>query len=205
MAPRIAPLDHADLPAFADVIDAIRADHGYVPNSFLTLGRHPAMLRATGLLADALWYDDRLPQPLRRLTGFAFSWFSGAMYSAAHLAHGAVALGLPLDKLHAVDDFATASVYSDAERAILRLCRNAARMPHEVRDGDVADLRRHLGPEQTLLVIGLICWHAFLNRWNTIAATTLEPQPLAHAREWLAPMGWHPGPHSPQVPHDRRP
>jgi alkylhydroperoxidase family enzyme len=195
MTARIAPLAAADLPAFATVIAAIEADHGYVPNSFLTLGRHPGILRATGLLADALWYDDRLPQPLRRLAGFAFSWFSGVMYSAAHLACGAEELGLPLAKLLAVDSWETDALYSPAERAVLRLCRNAARMPHEVADADVAALRAVIGEERALLIVGLVCWHAFLNRWNMMAATQLEGPPLDYARTHLAVMGWHPGPH----------
>lgn len=196
MPARIAPLAATDLPALAGVIAAIGADHGYVPNSFLTLGRHPAMLHATGLLADALWYDDRLPQPLRRLTGFAFSWFSGVMYSAAHLACGAEEVGLPLAKLLAVDDWETDPIYNPAERAVLRLCRNAARMPDELADMDMTDLRDQIGDTQALLIVGLVCWHAFLNRWNMIVATRLEGPPLAYARQHLAAMGWHPGPHA---------
>jgi alkylhydroperoxidase family enzyme len=195
MAARIAPLPTADLPDFAGVIAAIEADHGYVPNSFRTLGRHPAMLKATGLLADALWYDDRLPRPLRQLTGFAFSWFSGVMYSSAHLACGATEAGLPLAKLSAVDDWETDPIYTSAERAILRLCRHAARMPGEIVDADVTDLRAELGDEQALIVVGIICWQAFLNRWNMIMATELEEAPLAYALVHLAAMGWHVGPH----------
>ncbi|OYU37836.1 MAG: hypothetical protein CFE33_18485 [Pseudorhodobacter sp. PARRP1] len=196
MAARIAPLAATELPAFAAVIEAIEADHGYVPNSFLTLGRHPGMLQAMGLLADALWYDDRLPQPLRRLAGFAFSWFSGVMYSAAHLACGAEDVGLPLAKLLAVDSWETAAIYTPSERAVLRLCRNAARMPHEMADADMAALRAEIGEEQALLIVGLVCWHAFLNRWNMMAATQLEESPLIYARTHLAVMGWHPGPHA---------
>lgn len=194
--PRFAPLAPADLPEFAAALAAIRADHGYIPNSFLTLGHHPAFLRATDALAGALWYDDRLPQPIRRLTGFAFSWFSGAMYSAAHLAHGAEELGLSPAKLQAVDDWETAPVYRPAERAVLRLCRNAARMPGEVGDADMAALRAHFPAPQILLIVGLICWHAFLNRWNDMAATTLEAAPRQTAETLLVPMGWTLHPHA---------
>lgn len=107
---RIEPLTPQDLPDFSHVIAAIGNDHGYVPNSFLTLGRRPAFLDAMGKCADALWYDDRLPQPLRRLTGFAFSLFSGSMYSAAHLAYGAQELGLSRDKLLAIHDYETSMI-----------------------------------------------------------------------------------------------
>lgn len=188
--PRIDPLSRSDLPQFSGVIDAIGDDHGYVPNSFLTLGRLPSLLAANGLCADALWYDDRLPQPLRRLAGFAFSFFSGSMYSAAHLAYGVEALGLAREKLLAVADFEVAPVYDEAERAVLRLCRNAARMPGEVTDGNVAALREHFDEQTILLLTGLIAWHAFLNRWNDIMATRLEDAPRHYAETYLTAMGW---------------
>ena len=192
---RIEPLTAGDLPQFASVIEAIGADHGYVPNSFLTLGRHPAFLDAMGKCADALWYDARLPQPVRRLTGFAFSLFSGAMYSAAHLACGAEELGLSREKLLAVHGYETSPVYSPAERALLRLCRHAARMPGEVTDGDMAEMRRHFDEETILLIVGLIAWHAFLNRWNDIMATRLEEAPRRFAQDNLQPCGWSLGQH----------
>lgn len=193
--PRIDPLEEGAVPQFADVIAAIRADHGYVPNSFLTLARNPALLDAMGKCADALWYADTIEQPVRRLVGFAFSWFSGAMYSAAHLACGAEELGLPRGKLLAVCDYETSDVYDDGERALLRLCRNAARMPDELRDADISDLRRHY-PEKTIVAItGLIAWHAFLNRWNDIMATTLEDKPRRYAEANLEAIGWHLGAH----------
>lgn len=188
--PRIDPLARADLPQFAGVIDAIGQDHGYVPNSFLTLGRVPGLLAANGLCADALWYDERLSQPVRRLTGFAFSFFSGAMYSAAHLAHRAEEHGLPREKLLAIADYEHSPVYDDAERAILRLCRHAARMPAEVTDRDMELLRDYFDRNTILLLTGLIAWHAFLNRWNDIMATRLEGPPREYAETYLQLMGW---------------
>ena len=198
MPPRIAPLTETEIPEFAGVISAIRADHGYVPNSFLTLARYPGFLNATGLLADALWYDDRLPGQARSLVCFAFSWFSGAVYSSAHLASHAYDTGLPVEKLRAVEDWDTSPVYAAPDRALLRLARQAARMPGEVTNGAMKEMRRHWTEQQILTVVGLIAWHAFLNRWTALMATTLEPLPLARAREALGPMGWQPGIHAPQ-------
>ncbi len=198
MPPRIPPLTESDVPEFAGVLSAIREDHGYVPNSFLTLARFPDFLKATGFLADALWYDERLPGPARSLVCFAVSWFSGAVYSSAHLASHAHDTGLPIEKLRAVEDWDTSPVYDPAERALLRLARQAARMPGEVTDAAMLDMRRHWSEDQIMIVVGLVAWHAFLNRWNALMATTLEPIPLARAREALGPMGWQPGIHAPE-------
>lgn len=193
--PRVEPLRKTDLPQFAALIGAIEQDHGYVPNSFLTMGRLPALLAGNGLCADALWYDDRLPQAVRRLTGFAFSFFSGAMYSVAHLACGAEELGLAREKLLAVRDFEHSPLFSEAERDLLRLCRHAARMPGEVTDFDVAALRRHFDEQTILMIVGLIAWHAFLNRWNGIMATRLEDRPRRFAETYLTGLGWSVGQH----------
>ena len=188
--PRISALSVGDLPEFADVIAAIREDHGYVPNSFLTLGRQPGLLRSMGCCADAFWYPKVISQPVRRLVGFAFSLFSGSMYSAAHLACGAEELGLSRGKLLAVTEFETSPEFDDRERALLRLCRAAARMPGEVRDRDFTDLKRHFDEQGLLVLVGLIAWHAFLNRWNDIVATELEPAPRRYAEAVLGPVGW---------------
>jgi alkylhydroperoxidase family enzyme len=190
--PRIVPMTRGDLPPHLKaVVGDMERDHGYVPNSFLTLARLPDLLVANGLLAVALWYTDALPQPLRRLAGFAFSLFSGAMYSAAHLAYGSEELGLSREKLLAVRDWETSPAFTEAERAVLRVCRNAARMPSEVTDRDMSELRRYHDDRTAILLIGLIAWHAFLNRWNDTLATELEEKPRANAEAILRPLGWH--------------
>lgn len=187
----IAPLAPEDLPEFADTIDAIRKDHGYVPNSFLTLARHPACLTATGHCADAFWYSDTISNSIRGLAGFAFSWFSGAMYSAAHLGCWAEEFGLPRSKLLSVPEFETSDSYDERERAVLRLCRNAARMPGEVTNRNVADMRRSFDDDAVVVLFGLIAWHAFLNRWNDTIGTQLEESPRQYAEAVLSPIGWN--------------
>lgn len=186
---RIAPLSPDQLPAFRPVLEAIERDHGYVPNSFLTMGRDPAVLRATGALAEALWYPETLEQDVRRLVAFSYSLFSGAMYSAAHTACGSDAL--PLFKALAVRDFETSRVYTERERALLSLCRAAARAPSEVSDSHFERLRRWFDDGQLISITGLIAWHAFLNKWNDIMDTQLEPLPRTYAEASLGPVGWH--------------
>lgn len=198
MGARIDPLDVSELAEFAGVIAAIQKDHGYVPNSFLTLGRHPAFLRATGDLADVLWYEEDLGDHARALAAFSFSWFSGVMYSAAHLASYAQDVGLPVEKLRAVDGWEVDPVYSEAERAILRLCHQAASMPGQVRNATMVELRRHWAESQIMVLVGLIAWHAFLNRWNAIIGTEIESIPAARAEVAIGPIGWTPARHAPQ-------
>ena len=188
--PRVSPLSPKDLPQFRDVIEAIDKDHGYVPNSFLTMGRLPALLTATGNLAEALWYPDTVTQPIRRLVSFSYSFFSGAMYSSAHTACGAPELGLPVEKIRAIADFETSPIFTEPERTVLRLCRHAARMPSEVTDDDVKNLSAHFDEQAQITIIGLIAWHAFLNKWNDLMGSQLEEIPKTFAEKNLSAIGW---------------
>lgn len=188
---RLAPAEPQDLPEFREVIEAVHHDHGYVPNSFLTMGREPGILKGTGLCADAFLYAATPPEPIRRLVSFAYSFFAGAMYSAAHTACSAAQFGVPADKLRAVAEFETSPLFDDAERAALRLCRAAARTPAEVKDWHLDELSRHFDQADVLRLVGLIAWHAFLNKWNDLCGTQLEAKPRAFAETELAKVGWH--------------
>lgn len=186
---RLDPLPRAALPQMAAALDAIERDHGYVPNSFLTMARDPALLAAQDALARALWYD-RLPPAVRHLVAYGFSLYSGAMYSAAHTACNGPAAALPIAQLREVHDAPTSPAFDERERALLRLCRAAARIPGEVRDVHLHDLRRWYGDPELLLITGLVAWHAFLNTWNNVMDTRLEPQPRALAEAHLQGAGW---------------
>jgi hypothetical protein len=188
---RLAPLNRVDLPELAEVLDQIEQDHGYVPNSFLTLARDPALLNAQHALARALWYGQRIAPEVRQLVAFGFSLYNGAMYSAAHTAAPGADTPLPLAALREVHHAETSPVYSEQQRALLRLCRAAARCPSEVKDDHLAALRTWFDDEQLVHIVGLIAWHAFLNTWNGIWDTRLEDKPRAFAQACLAGCGWH--------------
>ncbi|WP_288251421.1 hypothetical protein [uncultured Hydrogenophaga sp.] len=188
---RLDPLNRADLPQLAEALDQIEADHGYIPNSFLTLARDPTLLAAQHALAQALWYGQRIAPEVRQLVAFGFSLYNGAMYSAAHTAAPGADTPLPIEQLRAVRDAETSPVYSAQQRALLRLCRAAARVPSEVKDEHVAALRTWFDDQQLVQIVGLIAWHAFLNTWNGIWNTRLEDQPRAFAQASLAGSGWH--------------
>ena len=54
--PYIDPLPRTASPEFEDVFQAMEDALGYVPNSFFTMARHPAILKSAGALMDAFWY-----------------------------------------------------------------------------------------------------------------------------------------------------
>jgi alkylhydroperoxidase family enzyme len=190
MAPRIDPLPRENFPEFESIFKGMDDTLGYVPNSFLTMVREPGILEAVGALMDAMWYPSTVSDPLRRLVTYAYSQFAGSMYSSAHCACGGPELGLPMEKILAIHDYDTSPIYSAAERAVLRLCRHAARIPSEVTDKDVSDLKAHYTDNEIVFITGLISMMAFLNKWNEIMRTTLEPVPYNWAMKNLKPVGW---------------
>jgi alkylhydroperoxidase family enzyme len=189
LMPRIEPLPRQVLTQFEPIFSGMDVTLGYVPNSFFTMGRDPGILKAVGGLMDALWYPTIVSEPVRRLVTFAYSWFAGSPYSAAHCACGAVELGLSLDKIQSVDDYENSQLYSEGERALIRLCDHSARIPSAVIDSDVKNLGKHFSEKEIVFITGMISMMAFLNRWNEIMKTTLEPVPLQWATENLPGFG----------------
>ena len=183
--PRIHPLARSALPEFEPVFQSMLNSIGYVPNSFYTMGRDPGILRAVGGLMDAFWYPDTVSERVRRLVTYAYSRFAHSRYSAAHCACGAEEFGLSLEKIRAVESFETSDLFTDEENDLLRFCKNSAHMPSMTHDDDIAALRRHFSEPQIVFIVGMIAMMAFLNKWNEIIKTDLEPLPLAWANKNL--------------------
>ena len=188
--PHIDPLPRSAAPEFEDVFQAMEDALGYVPNSFFTMARHPAILRAAGSLMDAFWYSDTVDEPTRRLVTYACSHFAGSHYSSAHCACGATEMGLSETKILEINDFETNPIYSKDERTLLRLCKAAANCPSQVTPEIIAEVKTRFGAQVTTFIIGLISCMAFLNRWNEMCGTTLEDIPRTYAEETLKPTGW---------------
>ena len=188
--PYIDPLPRTASPEFEDVFQAMEDALGYVPNSFFTMARHPAILKSAGALMDAFWYSDVVDEPTRRLVTFSCSFFAGSHYSSAHCACGAQELGLPHEKILAIEQFETSSAYNDQEKAIIRLCYCAANCPSAVEAPHMEELKAIVGVDVTAFIVGLISCMAFLNRWNEMCGTTLELVPRAYAEKHLTSIGW---------------
>ena len=88
-----------------------------------------------------------------------------------------------------------ARVFSDAERAALRVAFGAGQVPNAVTDADFDELK-HYTPPQIVEIVGVVCAMGFLNRWNDTMATELEDEPLSFANTVLGPRGWAVGKHA---------
>jgi len=173
---------------------------GFVPNSLLTMARRPSLARGLIALSRGV-YDPKgeVDLGLKRLVGHTASMAAGCLYCRAHTGTSAMRHGVSPGKLAALPEYRTSPLYSDAERVAIDFAFAAASQPNDVDDALFERLRAHWSESQIVEILGVVGLFGFFNRWNDSLATTLEPEPLAQAREHLAPNGWRAGKHAPQA------
>ena len=110
--PRIDPLPRSELAEFEPTFAMIEQVMGFVPNSLLTLGRAPELLRAFGGLSGAVLGSSSIEPSLRQLVAFVASNAAGCRYCQAHTSHGAERVGVPIEKLQSAFEFDTSDLFS---------------------------------------------------------------------------------------------
>jgi uncharacterized peroxidase-related enzyme len=193
--PRIAPLSREELSEFEDFFQLIEQAMGFVPNSMLTLGRSPEILRAFAALSGSVLMAGDLDRGLMQMVALVASTAAGCRYCQAHTAHSAEHIGVPSEKLDSVFEFDTSPLFSNAEKAALRLARDSALVPNEASDAHFEELRQHFSDKQIVEIVAVISLFGWLNRWNDTMATALESGPLAFAERNLSDHGWSVGRH----------
>ncbi|MEQ8857617.1 MAG: carboxymuconolactone decarboxylase family protein [Pseudomonadales bacterium] len=195
--PRLEPLPRDALREFEPALKGVERAMGFVPNSLLTLARKPDILRAALGLFQAIQQPGSIPPPLKSMIANVASQAAGCRYCQAHTGHTAAHVGVAEDKLTALWNFEDSPLFDAAEKAALRVARDAAQVPNAVSDEEFAALREHFAPDAVVEIVAVISMFGFLNRWNDTIATELESSPLAFARERLTEYGWSAGKHAP--------
>ncbi len=192
---RLDPLPRSALAEFEPVFQIVETTLGFVPNSMFTMGRIPALLQGFAGMVGAVFALPNTTPELKQLVAYVASQAAGCRYCQAHTSSSATRAGASEKKVQAAFEFETSPLFDDAERAALRVARDAALQPSEVTDDHFRLLREHYSEEQILEIVAMISAFGFLNRWNDTLATTLEDEPLAFARTHLDRAGWEPGAH----------
>jgi len=194
----VEPLRVEDVPDLAPLIGQISAAMGFVPNSLLTMARRPEIMRGFSQLAGVVLGPGEIKPDLKQLVAHVASTAAGCRYCQAHTAGGAARMGVGADKIEAVWQFETDSRFDAAERATLRLARDAAIVPNATTPGHFRELRKHFNDSQIVELVAVISIFGWLNRWNDTMATQLETEPLQFALEHLEKRGWKAGKHGRQ-------
>jgi len=191
---RIPPLRREEVPELEDAFTPVEQRMGFLPNSLLTMARRPQILRAVSSLAQAARTGTVSPE-LKELVALVASTAAGCRYCQAHTASNATRTGAETERIARVWSYEMSELFSDADRAALRLAHHAALVPNEATDEDFVELRRHFDDGEIVEIMAVIALFGFLNRWNDTLATDLEPQPVALASDVIGNAGWEPGKH----------
>jgi uncharacterized peroxidase-related enzyme len=198
---RVKPLTREqvkDYPKSEAIIQIMEKNMSTVANSLLTMSMWPELLEAfTNLSRAVIFTPSEIPPSLKRLVAHVVSRSAGCQYCSAHSAlSGSTVEDLSTEKIATAFEYETSNLFSDAERAALRVAQAAAHVPNAVTDEDFEELHKHFSDRQIVEIVSVIGVYGFLNRWNDTLATTLEPEPLELAQEILAPTGWQVGKHA---------
>jgi len=192
----ITPLDRSELPEFESGFEIVESVMGFVPRSMFTMGRNPDLLRAFNGLTFTVLRPGTVDMGLKQLVAHVASTAAGCRYCQAHTASSAARSGIETAKVEAVWSFESDEQFSDAERAALRLARDAATVPNATTSAHFEDLSQHYDENQIVELVAVIALFGWLNRWNDTMATDLEEEALEFGREHLAAQGWDPGKHA---------
>lgn len=121
---------------------------------------------------------------------------AGCAYCQAHTAAKIADDGPVSEKLKNVWEFEHSDLFTDAERAALRLARDSAVVPNAVTDEHFDDLKVHYSQREIVDMVAVISLFGFLNRWNDTLATPLEKEPQDVAEKLLTETGWEVGKHA---------
>ena len=191
----VESLGREDTPQLEDLWQRYDETLSFVPNSLYAMARRPETVRTLSDLITAIWRTGTVPKGLKPLLAMVASRAAGCRYCQAHEAVDARMREVPDDKIAAIWEFETSSLYDDAERAALRFARDASLVPNAVTAAHFEELRRHWDDGQIVELLSVVALFGFLNRWNDTMATDLEEIPAAFASATLG-SSWEPGKHS---------
>jgi uncharacterized peroxidase-related enzyme len=191
----IIPKKREDIPELEPMLQMVEASMGFLPTSMMTMAHWPELAQVVGGLGATVLNSGELNAGLKQMIAFAVSNAAGCHYCQAHTANSAEKNNVSADKIKAIFEFETSDLFSEQEKAALRVAVHAGMVPNAVETEHMNELSRHFSDKQVIEVVAVISLFGFLNRWNDTMATTLENSPKRFAAVQLASHGWVAGKH----------
>ena len=163
------------------MLTAIEQTMGYLPNNLLIMAHWPELLSAFSELGGTILQTGVIDAELKQLVAMVASTAHGCEYCQAHTSHAAYQHGASHDKVAAVFKFESSTLFTDRERAALRLAWHGALQPNQVSDADFEELRRHFNDKEIVELVAVISLFGFLNRWSDTMGSELEALPKEFA------------------------
>jgi uncharacterized peroxidase-related enzyme len=174
-----------------------RNTRGFTPNSIQTMARRPDIVRAFMQLNQAVLYGGTVDEELKMLVSLVASQVAGCRYCQAHMANLSKIYKASEEKISKVWEFETSELFSDAERAALRIAYHGAMAPAQATQEHFDEAYKHFDEGQVVEIVASIALFGFLNRWNDTMATEIEELPADVAEATLgASFDWQAGKHA---------
>jgi uncharacterized peroxidase-related enzyme len=193
--PHLEPLPREDLPQYDEWFSMMEERAGFLPNVFATMARRPDILDAARNLFTVV-FSGSVDREIKSLVALMSSYGAGCRYCQAHQATSLVHQGVAPEKLERIADFERSDLYTERERAAMRMAFASGQQPNAVTAQHFDDLRKFFDDGEIVEIVSVIATFGFLNRWHETVATALEDRPEAIATATLGGLDWEPGRHA---------
>ena len=169
---------------------------GFTPNSIQTMVRRPNIVRAFMQMNQVVLYEGTVDEELKMLGSLIASQAAGCRYCQAHMANLSKIYNASKEKIAMAWDFESCNLFSDAEKAALRLAYYGAMSPSQASQEHFDEIYKYFDEGQVVEIVASFSLFGFLNRWNDTMATELEDLPKEVAKDMIGGnFGWEPGKH----------
>lgn len=192
----LRPLDKNEVDQeLCDMFENYENTRGFCPNSVKTMARRPNISKAFGRLNQVIIYEGTVPEELKMLIALASSLASGCRYCQSHMANLSSIYNAPDEKIAAIWEFETSELFTNAERAAIKVALKAGTLPNDTTKEDFDELKKYFDEGQIVEIVATIALFGYLNRWNDTMATELEELPSQVAKRAIGDQGWNAGKH----------
>jgi uncharacterized peroxidase-related enzyme len=195
--PFMKPVSMNELPE--DILERFKHyqnTRGFTPNSIQTMVRRPNIVRAFMQLNQAVLYEGTVDEELKMLVSLIASQVAGCRYCQAHMANLSKIYQASEEKISQVWNYEESDLFTDAEKAALRLAYYGAMSPSQSSQEHFDELNKHYDENEIVEIVATISLFGFLNRWNDTLATEIEQLPAMVAKETIGKtFNWEAGKH----------
>ena len=171
------------------------SDATYQDRQEFEMGHWPELRETWNQMIQLVFPEREVSGELKQLVFTVASLASGCRHCQSHGAYHLHKIGVPDEKIQALWSFETSDLFTDAERAALRLAMAAGVAPNMTEPENFVEMRQHFTNIQIVEILAVIAVGGYLNRWNDTIATVTDQESVDFADRVLRQVGWDPGKH----------
>ena len=171
------------------------SDATYQDRQEFEMGHWPELRETWNQMIQLVFPEREVSGELKQLVFTVASLASGCRHCQSHGAYHLHKIGVPDEKIQALWSFETSDLFTDAERAALRLAMAAGVAPNMTEPENFVEMRLHFTNIQIVEILAVIAVGGYLNRWNDTIATVTDQESVDFADQVLRQVGWDPGKH----------